>query len=76
MVILWILLILVVLGQLPSLVREKQWGEVAAFTFMWVVAAVYATVVIGEILTTNPTQIIIRVMETISRLVTGKSSIS
>lgn len=33
--------------QVPPLVNRKQWGELAAFAGLWVVAGVYAFLVFG-----------------------------
>ena len=48
--------------QLPLLLKEKQWGELAAFLTLWLVATVYASLVALNIPILNPTEILISVL--------------
>ena len=48
--------------QLPLLLKEKQWGELAAFLPLWLVATVYASLVALNIPILNPTEILISML--------------
>lgn len=48
--------------QLPLLLKEKQWGELAAFLTLWLVATVYASLVALDVPIPNPTEILISVL--------------
>ncbi|MFY9188488.1 MAG: hypothetical protein WAO22_04420, partial [bacterium] len=48
--------------QLPLLLKEKQWGELAAFLTLWLVATVYASLVALNIPILNPTEILISML--------------
>lgn len=48
--------------QLPLLLKEKQWGELAAFLTLWLVAVVYASLVVLDVPIPNPTEILISVL--------------
>ena len=45
--------------QLPLLVKEKQWGELAAFSALWLIASLYASLVALDIPLPQTTQFII-----------------
>ena len=45
--------------QLPPLIKEKQWGELAAFLILWIIASAYASLVALDVLLPSPTEILI-----------------
>jgi hypothetical protein len=53
------ILVVMLAIQLPLLIKEKQWGELAAFLTLWVVASVYASLVALDVSIPNPTDILI-----------------
>ncbi|NLG86083.1 MAG: hypothetical protein GX489_02505 [Firmicutes bacterium] len=48
--------------QLPLLIKEKQWRELAAFLTLWLVATVYASLVALNVIP-NSIEILISVLD-------------
>ena len=48
--------------QLPLLVKERQWGELAAFLALWILASVYASLVALDFSFPSPTEILIGIL--------------
>ena len=53
---------LILAVQLPLLLKEKQWGELASFLTLWLVATVYASLVALDVPIPNPTEILISML--------------
>ncbi len=64
MTLVWTGMLIIALVQVPVLVTKKQWKELAAFSFFWAAAGIYASLIFGtfagEIAVTNITEILIR----------------
>ncbi|MGI6615238.1 MAG: hypothetical protein ACOX30_04335 [Dethiobacteria bacterium] len=41
-------MLLIVLLQVPSLISQKKWGELAGFSIVWTTATLYALLVAAE----------------------------
>ncbi len=48
---LWVVLImsLIAIFQVPALLRQKQWGELLGFSALWVIATVFALLVVLDV---------------------------
>ncbi|MEW6523708.1 MAG: hypothetical protein AB1445_09105 [Bacillota bacterium] len=59
----WLVLILIVVWQVPLVVQRRQWPELRLFAFLWLIGAVYASLVAANANIPNPTEIIIQIVE-------------
>ncbi len=55
--------------QAPSLVNQKQWGELAGFGAMWIFATTYAILITADVPIPNPTELLRPVLEAFYRLI-------
>jgi hypothetical protein len=58
MLLILLIMFLLALMQLPSLVNQKQWGELAAFAVLWLFATAYALLIGADVPVPNPTEVI------------------
>lgn len=49
-----LIMVLIALFQVPSLVNQKQWGELAGFALVWTMAAAYALLVVSPVPVPRP----------------------
>jgi len=61
----WLVLMTIVLVQVPIIVRRKQWAELRLFIFLWLIAAVYSTLVAAAVPIPTVTGLIMRATERI-----------
>jgi len=47
MVEVWTGMIIIALMQVPVLINKKQWKELIAFSAFWVIAGIYASLILG-----------------------------
>ncbi|RQD72906.1 MAG: hypothetical protein D5R97_10120 [Candidatus Syntrophonatronum acetioxidans] len=66
----FIMLVLLVL-QVPSLYIYQKWRELIVFFFFWAAATTYALLVVSALEIPSPSQLIIRGMGFLERLVMG-----
>ncbi len=62
-------MIIMALLQVPSLINQKQWPELAGFTVMWVFATTYAILITAQVAIPNPTEILRPLLQAIYRLI-------
>ena len=43
----WLVMLIIALGQVPILINKKQWKELIAFSAFWVIAGIYASIILG-----------------------------
>jgi hypothetical protein len=65
----WTGMLIMALVQVPVLINRKQWKELAAFTVFWVVAGIYASLILGtfagDLAIPNHTELLIRFFNTL-----------
>jgi hypothetical protein len=47
MLIVWTGMFIIALLQLPILINKKQWKELASFAVLWIIAGIYASLILG-----------------------------
>ncbi len=53
------IMVLIALFQVPALVRHGYWGELAAFSLLWIISGAYATLVVLNVPLIAPTDLLI-----------------
>ena len=43
----WLGMLIIALAQVPILINKKQWKELIAFSAFWVIAGIYASIILG-----------------------------
>ena len=43
----WFIMVLIALVTVPSLLRSRQWGDLMGFATLWLVAGIYASIILG-----------------------------
>lgn len=59
----WLVLLAILAWQLPFLIARSQWPELRAFLLLWVIAALYASLVVADAGIPNATQLITMLVE-------------
>jgi hypothetical protein len=57
-----VVMVLMLAFQLPLLIKERQWGELAAFLTLWLVASVYASLLALDVELPRQAQILIKLL--------------
>lgn len=57
----WVVMALMAIVEVPILMRKKMWGELAAFSVLWVSATLYASLIAADIPIPSVAQIIISI---------------
>jgi len=59
----WLALMAILAWQLPFLISRRQWPELRLFLLLWVIAAVYASLVVADVGIPNTTQLIMGLID-------------
>lgn len=65
----WVALIMILLAllQVPSLVNRKQWGELAGYSLVWLMAATYALLVAARVPLPRPVEVVRTLLQALYR---------
>lgn len=66
----WVALFMILLAllQVPFLVKQKQWGDLAGYGLVWIMAATYAMLVAGRVPLPRPVEILRPLFQALYRL--------
>ena len=59
------LMVLIAIYQVPPLVKQKQWAELAGFALVWTMATAYALLVLSPVPVPRPIDLIRALMQAI-----------
>ncbi len=66
----WVALFMILLAllQVPSLINRKQWGELAGYSLVWLMAATYAMLVAARVPLPRPVEVLRPLFQALYRL--------
>ncbi|HHW91513.1 MAG TPA: hypothetical protein GX735_02310 [Firmicutes bacterium] len=59
MFVIWLGMIIIAAVEIPRLLAKEKRGELLAFAALWVIATLYASLVMAEVPLPNPTELVL-----------------